>query len=103
MKSVVIVGAGLAGLTCARQLQASGIPFSILEAGDAVGGRLRTDKVEGFLLDRGFQVMLSAYPACQRWLDTEALDLQVFEPGVVVRIQQEWQRVVDPRRGIGDL
>tara|TARA_B110000483_G_scaffold59623_2_gene74378 strand:+ start:391 stop:702 length:312 start_codon:yes stop_codon:yes gene_type:complete len=103
MKSVVIVGAGLAGLTCARQLQASGILFSILEAGDAVGGRLRTDKVEGFLLDRGFQVMLSAYPACQRWLDTEALDLQVFEPGVVVRIQQEWQRVVDPRRGIGDL
>ena len=90
MKSVVIVGAGLAGLTCARQLQASGILFSILEAGDAVGGRLRTDKVEGFLLDRGFQVMLSAYPACQRWLDTEAPDLQVFEPGVVVRIQQEW-------------
>ncbi|MBT5901196.1 MAG: FAD-dependent oxidoreductase [Opitutaceae bacterium] len=103
MKPIVIVGAGLAGLTCARQLQESGIPFKIFEAGDDVGGRVRTDDVDGFLLDRGFQVMLSAYPACQRWLDTAALDLRAFEPGAAIRIRQGWQRVVDPRRGIGDL
>lgn len=103
MKPVVIVGAGLAGLTCACQLQESGIPFRIFEAGDSVGGRVRTDEVDGFLLDRGFQVLLSAYPACQRWLDTDALDLRAFEPGAVVRTQHGWQRVVDPRRGIGNL
>lgn len=103
MKPVVIVGAGLAGLTCARRLQESDIPFRILEAGDAVGGRVRTDAVDGFLLDRGFQVLLSAYPACQRWLDYDALDLRTFEPGVVIRTPLGWQRVVDPRRGVGDL
>ena len=90
MKPIVIVGAGLAGLTCARQLQESGIPFRIFEAGDDVGGRVRTDDVDGFLLDRGFQVMLSAYPACQRWLDTAALDLRAFEPGAAIRIRHGW-------------
>ena len=60
---VLIVGAGLAGLCCALRLQQSNVRFRILEAADGVGGRVRTDRVDGFQLDRGFQVFLIAYPA----------------------------------------
>jgi predicted NAD/FAD-dependent oxidoreductase len=58
---VVIIGGGLAGLTCAKQLHTAGVEFMLLEASDGVGGRVRTDKVDGFLLDRGFQVLLRTY------------------------------------------
>ena len=66
---VVIIGGGLAGLTCAKILHADGTEFILLEGSDAVGGRVRTDEVDGFLLDRGFQVLLTAYPETQRQLD----------------------------------
>ena len=59
---VLIIGAGLAGLCCARGLHQAHIPFVILEASDGVGGRVRTDQIDGFLLDRGFQVLQTAYP-----------------------------------------
>ena len=76
MKDVVIIGAGLAGLTCARRLQAGGVNCAVLEAGDGIGGRVRTDEVDGFRLDRGFQVLLTAYPAAKKWLDYERLELK---------------------------
>ncbi|MFP3869223.1 MAG: FAD-dependent oxidoreductase [Desulfobacteraceae bacterium] len=63
---VLIVGAGLAGLSCARRLYQEGISYLILEASDGVGGRVRTDRLEGFLLDRGFQVLQTAYPEARR-------------------------------------
>ena len=78
---VVIVGAGLSGLTCAKELHAKGVEFVLLEASDAVGGRVRTDEVDGFLLDRGFQVLLTAYPEAARQLNYGSLDLKPFEPG----------------------
>ena len=59
---VIIIGAGLAGLACGLHLQKKNIPFIILESSDAPGGRIRTDKVDGFLLDRGFQILLTEYP-----------------------------------------
>ena len=59
---VLIVGGGLAGLCCARRLCGAGVTCRVLEASDAVGGRARTDRMDGFLLDRGFQVLLTAYP-----------------------------------------
>ena len=83
---VVIVGAGLAGLTCALTLEAEGVPVRVLEASDAVGGRVRTDEVDGFLLDRGFQVLNPAYPMLQTDLvDLDALDLKPFKNAVAVR------------------
>ncbi len=98
MSDVVIVGAGLAGLTCARRLQAAGVACTVLESGDGVGGRVRTDRVDGFLLDRGFQVLLTAYPAARRWLDFHALDLQPFRAGALVCREGRLHRVGDPWR-----
>ena len=84
MTDVVIVGAGLAGLSCALSLEAAGKTVALLEATDAPGGRVRTDMVEGFLLDRGFQVMLTEYPEARRLLDYRALEWKKFEPGALV-------------------
>jgi phytoene dehydrogenase-like protein len=82
---VVIIGAGVAGLTCAKYLQDFGIPSTILEASDGVGGRVRTDKEAGFLLDRGFQVFLTSYPEAKRLLNYEALQLRLFRSGAIIR------------------
>ena len=98
MSEVVIVGGGLAGLTCARRLQTRGHACRVLEATDAVGGRVRTDRVEGFLLDRGFQVLLTAYPAARRWLDYDALALRRFSPGARVWCDGALHTVSDPNR-----
>ncbi|MCX6937126.1 MAG: FAD-dependent oxidoreductase [Verrucomicrobia bacterium] len=101
MHEVVIIGAGLAGLTCARALQSGGVDCVVVEAGDAPGGRVRTDEVEGFRLDRGFQVLLTAYPAARAALDYAALRLGEFEPGARVATPEGPARVSDPWRRPG--
>ncbi|MCF7785706.1 MAG: FAD-dependent oxidoreductase [Prosthecobacter sp.] len=93
---IVIIGAGLAGLACARVLAAAGRPFTILEASNAVGGRVRTDVVDGFLLDRGFQIFLPAYPEAKRVLDYEALDLCSIYRGADVFVKNRFHRLADP-------
>jgi len=93
---VIIVGGGLAGLACARGLARAGISFQLLEAADRVGGRVRTDEVEGFLLDRGFQVMLPSYPEARRVLNYEALDLRRFYRGAEVITPKQTRRIADP-------
>jgi phytoene dehydrogenase-like protein len=95
---VVIVGGGLAGLSCALTLKEDGIEAQIVEASDEVGGRVRTDRLGGFLLDPGFQVLLSAYPAAQRLLDYESLKLRAFTPGAMVRHNGRFEALTDPRR-----
>src|SRR5436305_1827451 len=94
---VLIVGAGLAGLCCGLRLAECGVTFRILEASDAVGGHVRTDLVEGFRLDRGFQSYLTAYPEGRRVLDLAALDLKPFTRGVLVWFDGKFHRVADPR------
>ena len=95
---VLVIGAGLAGLNCARHLYERGLDVHLLEASDRVGGRVRTDTVDGFRLDRGFQVLLTAYPETQRELDYGALDLHAFHDGALVRYNGRFHRVADPRR-----
>lgn len=95
---VIVVGAGLAGLTCARRLHEARVKVRVVEAGDGVGGRVRTDAVDGFLLDRGFQVFLTAYPEPPRWLDYRALDFRRFFPGARVWRDGRMHLVADPFR-----
>jgi phytoene dehydrogenase-like protein len=98
---VLIVGGGLAGLCCARTLQEKGVSFQILEASDGIGGRVRTDEVNGFLLDRGFQVLLTAYPEAKRMLDYGRLDLKSFSHGAISWYAGRMNKFVDPWRTPG--
>lgn len=98
MTDVIVVGAGLAGLNCALTLQSRGLAVSVLEAADAVGGRVRTDRIDGYLCDRGFQLLNPAYPAVRRYVDLPALDLQAFTAGVAVAGAAGTTILADPRR-----
>ena len=95
---VVIVGAGLAGLSASRYLTAAGFDVHVLEASDGVGGRVRTDHVDGFTLDRGFQILLTAYPELKKQFDVDALNLQPFDPGALVWINGKGKVFSDPLR-----
>ncbi|PSL07567.1 NAD(P)/FAD-dependent oxidoreductase [Cecembia rubra] len=83
-QKIYIIGAGISGLIAAYELERAGFSPIILEASDRVGGRVRTDEFKGFLLDRGFQVLLTAYPEAQRYLDFQALNLKYFDPGAII-------------------
>lgn len=95
---VVVVGAGLAGLACASRLSATGLDVQVLEACEGVGGRARTDRVDGFLLDRGFQVLNTGYPEVRRLMDTDALDLRYFSRAMLLHVRGSVVRLADPRR-----
>lgn len=95
---VVVIGAGLAGLAAAVRLADAGVEVEVREAGDAVGGRVRTDARDGLLLDRGFQLLNPSYPEAARLLDLDALDLRAFGAGVTVANDSGRHTVADPRR-----
>ena len=95
---VIVVGAGLAGLVCAEDLTRAGFECLVLEASDGIGGRVRTDACDGFLLDRGFQILLTAYPQVQRRLDLDALEMGYFEHGVRVHRNGATLHLRDPIR-----
>lgn len=95
---VVVVGAGLAGLQCARELVAAGRDVVLCEAEDSVGGRIRTESIDGFLVDRGFQLLNPAYPAVRRLIDVDALGLQSFGAGAAVRTHHGLAVLADPFR-----
>ncbi|WGY04834.1 NAD(P)/FAD-dependent oxidoreductase [Nocardioides sp. QY071] len=85
MVPVLVVGGGLAGLACATRLHREGVAALVVEAGDRVGGRVRSDVVDGFTVDRGFQVINTAYPALRRAVRLRDLDLRPLPSGIRVR------------------
>lgn len=99
----VVVGAGLAGLTCAVELNRRGLDVVVLEASDAVGGRIRTDHIDGMQLDRGFQLLNPAYPALTGLVDLSALDLKPFEAGIVVASGDRRSVLAHPLRSPRDI
>ncbi|HYN95210.1 MAG TPA: NAD(P)/FAD-dependent oxidoreductase [Pilimelia sp.] len=94
----VIVGGGLAGLAAARRLDSAGVDWLLVEAGDRLGGRVATDVQDGFRLDRGFQVLNTAYPRLTALTDLAELDLRFFTPGVLVRRAGKLRRLAHPLR-----
>jgi phytoene dehydrogenase-like protein len=100
---VLIVGAGLAGLSCANTLQRHGLAFILIEADSSVGGRMHSDTHHGFILDRGFQAFNTAYEEARHFLDFKALNLQAFYAGAVIRHNGAFHQVGDPFRDFRQL
>ncbi|MEM7109037.1 MAG: NAD(P)/FAD-dependent oxidoreductase [Bacteroidota bacterium] len=95
---VVIIGAGIAGLTCAIELEKRGTHPLIIEATDRVGGRVKTDEKDGYLMDHGFQVLLTAYPEAQHYLNYDKLELKTFDPGAIIYEVNRRYEISDPLR-----
>src|ERR1700761_541909 len=95
---VVVIGGGAAGLAAARTLAAAGAEVLLLEAAGRLGGRIATDQVDGFLLDRGFQVVNTGYPALPDFVDIASLDLRFFDHGALVVDSRGRHLLTDPRR-----
>ena len=93
-----IIGAGISGLIAATVLEKNGLSPVIIESTDRAGGRVKTDIVEGYQLDHGFQVLLTAYPAAQKYLNLEALQLQTFIPGASIFKNGKQNSIGDPLR-----
>ena len=100
---IYIIGAGVSGLVAAQVLENKGYHPIILEASNRAGGRVKTDLIDGFQLDHGFQVLLSSYPAAQKYLDFKALELQELRSGAVIFKNGKQQVIGDPLRDISVL
>lgn len=101
-QSIAVLGAGLSGLRCAALLHEAGFDVQVYEKADRIGGRMMTDKINGFLIDHGFHVMQTAYPTSKRAFDFKKLEAQAFEPGAVVvqhkKGKPKFWRLADPFR-----
>ncbi|GAB2501087.1 NAD(P)/FAD-dependent oxidoreductase [Algoriphagus taiwanensis] len=97
-QKIYIVGAGIAGLIAALELEKAGFSPIILESTAEVGGRMKTDAQDGFLMDHGFQVLNTAYPEAKRYLDFQALNLKTFDPGAVIFDGKDSFIITDPMR-----
>lgn len=97
-EKIYIIGAGLSGLITALELEKSGFSPIILESTEGIGGRMKTDEVDGFLLDHGFQVLNTAYPEAKKYLDFQALRLKTFDPGAVIFEGKDSYIITDPMR-----
>ncbi len=97
-QKIYIIGAGLSGLVAAMELEKAGFTPVILESSGEIGGRMKTDQVDGFLLDQGFQVLNTAYPEAKKYLDYSQLNLKIFDPGAVIFDGKESYIITDPLR-----
>ncbi len=96
--TITIIGAGISGLTAAVYLHRSGFDVKIIESSEKAGGRLKTDIINGFRLDHGFQVLLTEYPETKFLLDYEKLNLKRFLPGATVLYDGGQFQIADPFR-----
>ena len=101
--SIHIIGGGISGLIAARVLEEYGLSATIIEATDRLGGRVKTDVLDGYSLDHGFQVLLTAYPAAKKYLDFDALALQEFLPGSAIFKNGKQKIIGDPLRNLSLL
>jgi protoporphyrinogen oxidase len=97
-RKIVIIGGGVSGLVAAIHCEKAGYAPIVIEAGDRAGGRIKTDHKDGFILDHGFQVLLTAYQEAQRYLDYESLDLKAFSSGAIIFDGEKSYTVSDPLR-----
>jgi len=100
---IIIVGAGIAGLVAAAKCEQAGFSTLLIESQDQVGGRVRTDKIDGFSLERGFQVLIDTYEKAGELLDFEKLNLKQFEPGAKIYDEKGSFSIADPTRKISAL
>ncbi|GAC1328863.1 MAG: NAD(P)/FAD-dependent oxidoreductase [Chloroflexota bacterium] len=100
---MIVVGAGVAGLTAAQALYRHGYTVTVYEASGRVGGRVRSERTaDGFTLDHGFQVLFTAYPALRRHVDLHTLDLRPFDNGAAVVTPSGPRFLRDPMRHVWD-
>ncbi len=95
-----IIGAGVSGLIAAKVLENNGYSPTIIEASASVGGRVKSDTVQGYQLDHGFQVLLTSYPAAKKYLDFKPLALQELVPGATIFKNGKSQTIGDPLRNL---
>ncbi|MEQ8909594.1 MAG: FAD-dependent oxidoreductase [Vicingaceae bacterium] len=95
-----IVGAGISGLVAALELEKEGFSPTIWEASNRGGGRLKTDNVDGYQLDHGFQVLLDQYPKVKSQLSLDDLALRKFAPGAMIYHEKGTAKWGDPFRDI---
>lgn len=101
---VIIIGAGITGLTAAKYLAEANIDFKIIESDSKIGGRVQSKSIDGYIIDKGFQVLLTAYPEVQKNLDLDALKLKNFDPGALLLMSDGTKRILgDPLRDINSL
>lgn len=93
---VAVAGAGLAGLVASLELSESGHDVTVYERSDEIGGRVRSTRRDGFVFDRGFQVLFTAYPEARRYLDYDALDLRAYDPGARIASEDGVSTLTDP-------
>ena len=98
-----IIGGGISGLIAATVLEQHGLRPTIIEASDRFGGRVKTDNIDGYSLDHGFQVLLTAYPAAKKYLDFNSLSLQEFLPGAAIFKNGKQKIIGDPSRKLSLL
>ena len=98
-----IIGAGVSGLIAAQVLENFGYHPTIIEASGKAGGRVKSDIINGYILDHGFQVLLSSYPAAIKYLDFDKLDLQELLPGATIFKDRNQQNIGDPLRNFSLL
>jgi protoporphyrinogen oxidase len=100
-KPIIVIGGGVSGLIAGIELKRRNIPFILLEQSTQLGGRVQSDQKDGFMLDRGFQVLQTAYPEAKNYLDYDKLNLKKFKPGAKIFCDGNWNIISDPFRDFG--